>query len=392
MITLQRKFYPVGHGAFFVEKIYCKGGSMFTAVYDCGDSNDGHLVEKYAILAFGSPTEGPVQKIDALFISHFDSDHINGLKYLKPYMSNRTKVFLPFFYTNYQSLYNRNKREGIATIIAILDDLKITPILVRYAQSMESGIFDFDESQPRYDEEDGNYYPTIDSGTVITKKDHGYAIWKYVPFNLHNEQQLFARIKKEVLTLPGWSVAKLHDVKSWCDDTVAVRQLRRIYRDKLDYTINVNSLIVLSAPCFSDYMFLVDMQGDHLKDGYLVDCRHHYTPVLGSCLYTGDTVLKRSAGGNSKDIYESLLMRLAMHTKKIGLMQIPHHGSSNNINMASLVDGMSCSMFCNYGSNDVKNKTFYLTHTHLETVWKNVYCITEKTKGLEIYIRACLIY
>ena len=47
---------------------------MFTAVYDCGDSNDGHLVEKYAILAFGSPTEGPVQKIDALFISHFDSD------------------------------------------------------------------------------------------------------------------------------------------------------------------------------------------------------------------------------------------------------------------------------------------------------------------------------
>lgn len=81
MITLQRNFYPVGHGTFFVEKIYCKGGSMFTAVYDCGDSNDGHLVEKYAVLAFGLPTEGPVQKIDALFISHFDSDQVIRLHY-----------------------------------------------------------------------------------------------------------------------------------------------------------------------------------------------------------------------------------------------------------------------------------------------------------------------
>ena len=381
MITLQRKFYPVGHGAFFVEKIYCKGGSMFTAVYDCGDSNDGHIVEKYAILAFGSPTEGPVQKIDALFISHFDSDHVNGLQYLKPYMSSDTKVFLPFFYNNYRSLYNRNKREGIATIIAILDDLKITPILVRYAQSMESGIFDFDESQPRYDEEDGNYYPTIDSGTVITKKDHGYAIWKYVPFNLHNEQQLFARIKKEVLTLPGWSEAKLHNVNSWSNTDV--KELREIYKTFSKYTINTNSLIVLSAPCFSDYMFMVKMKGNHLKDGYSFDCKYHPTPVLGSCLYTGDTVLKRHFTPRVTDLYETLLMRLAVHTKKIGLMQIPHHGSSNNINKATLVDAMSCCMFCNYGSSDVNNQSFFLTPLNLETVWKNVYCVTENTKGLE---------
>ena len=81
MITHQRKFYPVGHGAFFVEKLYYKGDLMFTTVYDCGDSNFGLQGKTYAIAEFGSPTEGPVQKIDALFISHFDSDQVIRLHY-----------------------------------------------------------------------------------------------------------------------------------------------------------------------------------------------------------------------------------------------------------------------------------------------------------------------
>ena len=99
--------------------------------------------------------------------------------------------------------------------------------------------------------------------------------------------------------------------------------------------------------------------------------------------YTGDTVLKRHFTPRVTDLYEILLMRLAVHTKKIGLMQIPHHGSSNNINKATLVDAMSCCMFCNYGSSDVNNQSFFLTPLNLETVWKNVYCVTENTKGLE---------
>ena len=40
-----RTFYPVGHGAFFVEKLYTDKHVPYIAVYDCGDSQNGSLVQ-----------------------------------------------------------------------------------------------------------------------------------------------------------------------------------------------------------------------------------------------------------------------------------------------------------------------------------------------------------
>ncbi len=73
-----RTYYPVGHGAFFVEKLDYGAEHPFIAVYDCGDSAKGTLVHKYAQQEFGKTEDGFREKIDILFISHFDSDHING--------------------------------------------------------------------------------------------------------------------------------------------------------------------------------------------------------------------------------------------------------------------------------------------------------------------------
>lgn len=376
-----RTFYPVGHGAFFVEKLYTDKHVPYIAVYDCGDSQNGSLVQKYALQAFSKPFEDEDEKIDLLFISHFDDDHVNGLTHLKPYLTKQTKVFLPFFYNTYIDLYNKSKREGISYVISVLDDVGIRPILIAYNGENPQDEVDLDKPLPErnYSNLDSPY-PVLASGTPI--KLGSSPIWKYVPYNLFNEAKLFQDFRSKIKSSSHWSDAKLNDPLTWTDDEIV--ELRNIYKTFSTYSINSNSLIVLSAPSKIEYMWLQSITSDFLQQGYLHHCYHHPDPVLASSLYTGDTVLKRGAGGAYKLTYEEFLYRLKKQTKRVGLMQIPHHGSSNNINKAALCDCMSCSMFCNYGTSDLSYKTFLLNCFSLSSIWKDILAVTELSKTIEI--------
>ncbi len=67
---MKRVFYPVGQGAFYIEKIH--GANI---VYDCGSITKNSNIDHCIKHAFKN---GEV--IEAIFISHFDRDHINRLK------------------------------------------------------------------------------------------------------------------------------------------------------------------------------------------------------------------------------------------------------------------------------------------------------------------------
>lgn len=377
-----RTFYPVGHGAFFVEELDYGGKSPFIAVYDCGDSAKGSLVKKYAEKAFGSKDDEQSAIIDVLFISHFDSDHINGLKHLKPYLTQDTHVFLPFFYDKYKDLYKRSKRDGIATVIRVLSEKQIKPTLVRYQEEGQQEVFDLDKPLADGDHaSNDSSYPVIPSGTPIVKST--LDIWKYVPYNLFNEAKLFHDFRANIKASKNWSEAKLNDPRTWTEDEI--REFRQIYGTFSTYSINVNSLLVLSMPTFTEYMFIDKLSGEYIQNGYLIECKRcHPTAVVASSLYVGDTVLKRNSQGKYNQAYIHLLARLRMHTNRIGLMQIPHHGSSNNINIATLSDCMSCSLFCNYGTNDAGNKTFLLNSTSIKSIWKDILHVTENTNPIVI--------
>lgn len=377
-----RTFFPVGHGAFFVEKLDYESDSPFIAVYDCGDSAKGAMVQKCAQQEFGGTEDGYREKIDVLFISHFDSDHINGLKYLKPYMTRNTRVFLPFFYDKYKKLYKSSKRDGIGIVLGVLLEIGITPILVSYSEEGQPADFDLDKPL-----EDGEYarndgpYPVIPSGTQVVKTT--LPIWKYVPYNLFNEAKLFRDFRAKIKASKHWSEDKLNDPDSWSEDEI--RELRQIYSTFSSYSINANSLIVLSKPTITEYMFMDNCLGEYIQQGYLIKCNCcHPTAVVASSLYTGDTVLKRGSAGKYHQAYLHLLARLRLQTNRVGLMQIPHHGSSNNVNIATLADCLSFSLFCNFGTNDVRNKTFLLNSTLIKTVWKDILCVTENTKPIVI--------
>ena len=74
-----RTFHPVGQGAFYTERFYNEeqGKPVFMAVYDCGSVNVRQL--KKAI----DQTFGEDDIINLLFVSHFHSDHVNKIEYLK---------------------------------------------------------------------------------------------------------------------------------------------------------------------------------------------------------------------------------------------------------------------------------------------------------------------
>ena len=87
-MEVTRIIHPVGQGGFYTEAL-SNGNQEATFVYDCGgfdkekkkmtDYLDSFLHSENAIK---NPGDSGKKKIEAVFISHFHADHINGLEYL----------------------------------------------------------------------------------------------------------------------------------------------------------------------------------------------------------------------------------------------------------------------------------------------------------------------
>jgi len=90
MLTMTRTFHPVGHGAFYTEEFVAEG-TKYTMVYDCGRTKIKEINGKIDS-AFRKG-----QNIDIVFISHFHTDHINGLKYLLENF-NVKRIVLPLLH------------------------------------------------------------------------------------------------------------------------------------------------------------------------------------------------------------------------------------------------------------------------------------------------------
>lgn len=101
-ITLKRTIWPVGHGAFYTEQFFDENNNpIWTAVYDCG-SEQPNMLEHAIDEMFPKLSGGRKHYINALFISHFHSDHVNGLEYLLSRCSVNTLV-LPQLTSNYMA-------------------------------------------------------------------------------------------------------------------------------------------------------------------------------------------------------------------------------------------------------------------------------------------------
>jgi beta-lactamase superfamily II metal-dependent hydrolase len=77
---------PVGQGGFLLGHIRDEHSHVFTYAFDCGSINREHFEQGLSFC--------PAGKIDILFVSHLDKDHINGIDALAAHMQIDT-VILP---------------------------------------------------------------------------------------------------------------------------------------------------------------------------------------------------------------------------------------------------------------------------------------------------------
>ena len=314
-----RTFHPIGQGAFYSERFVENNHDKVFVVYDCGSNNKTTLV-KHIRGCFPKGAE-----IDILFVSHFHADHVNGIATLRNNYKIK-KVVLPLVEEADRmvlKIYNfasGGKRAYQATR-QIIDDpqsffkknQKSEPDIIYVKPTGDSrGEFSRgDNHTPADSLKDGK---DIDSYQGITIFD-----WIYIPFNYKEEERITQF--KEHLSKEGINVKDCND--ELFADKEKVRKIKKAY-DRLDGRLNGNSLMVYSGTL------------DHEIESYSISrlvappCFPFQTGLyidkLHGCLYLGDADL------NDPEMLKTINNTLFPYTGKVGLIQIPHHGSGENYN------------------------------------------------------------
>ena len=93
-VEIIRNHYPVGQGFFSSQQILY-GDEKFTCVYDCGSVSENH---DYLLNKYMDDLRKTTHTIELLVLSHFDADHINGLKKLVERFNIRN-IVIPYLST-----------------------------------------------------------------------------------------------------------------------------------------------------------------------------------------------------------------------------------------------------------------------------------------------------
>lgn len=343
-MAMKRTFYPVGQGAFYGESFYADN-CRFNVVYDCGSVSKG--VDKVISDSFHKDED-----IDILFISHFDSDHVNKIGILKNSVRKIKSVVMPLLSDKHKcillALYRSLGKgcENSEKIIREPNEFFGGETKIIWIKKVDDSVSEENINQELIDiNEIGS--STIDSGVNISFNINGKRFWVYKPYNYENEERY--KQLRDILDTEGISIDNLKDINYINNNT---KKIRSCYK-KVRGNINQNSLVLYSN--FSQEKFY-DMYQEH--DIYMYRrrrccyffsqhlgclCRHHiFNDWDGrfevGCIYTGDVDLAV--------IRPDFVRRIKQfaHYLPIGTIQVPHHGSKNgfDINFFEDLDETAC--------------------------------------------------
>ena len=336
-MEVTRTFHPVGQGAFYTERFYT-GNGAFTIVYDCGSTTLSG--EKLAARIRSAFPEG--SEIDALFISHFHADHVNGLDILQKYCKIKT-VFLPllsveakallkvaYYFDQEEELSSRLPYDRFEKLIDEPDSffaenetevITITPV--------EGGVYSQESQSEAIPISQITRGKTCSSGIPLYPFQN--INWFFIPFNYKQDKRgnlFISAIKEKGLSL--------EDIDSM-DKIVVQRQVLRKAYASIEGDLNKNSMILFSGgiderSCYDHvkrYSATVDGNFQihaikHMKTWCSHYCRWDYPHIPSGCLYMGDIDL------NEGDLIEDIRLRLGLFLPSLGTIQVPHHGSKHN--------------------------------------------------------------
>ena len=334
-MTMTRTFQPVGQGAFYTEQFSKIDGRAFNMVYDCGsDSLDYQSLSEVIQKSF--PGESV---IDAVFISHFDSDHVNGLPELMRHFKVR-KIFLPIITGAAEIAYWRFK----SNVDSVNEKRGKIPVADRFLDpdndnSSEKIFKDFSRKNLpeiiRIKQLEGDARPNevlhnVCDTLVLPN-------WHFVPFNFKR----FERESdfKDILSEAIRDVEAGTMVEDFTAEPIEVfrrigfkkskellGRINKITRERLRSkpfrarfgSINGNSMTLYSGERENEGQFSLSLR---------CQCDDSRKYKAG-CLYMGDYAAKDNRAWKSLvGFYDSMK---CWHG--IGCVQLPHHGSRHDFN------------------------------------------------------------
>ncbi len=334
MIRLTRTFHPVGQGAFYSEQFEYGGNYPFVMVYDCG-SDTMPPSRHNGIIKPGSKLEKRIHsdlgsnKVDLLFISHFDADHINGCELLDP-----KTVVLPFVNSTYKWVL---EIIGLLTGNPLLSTLFLDPRsifqnanVIRIMETGEDNGYQNNEvaSDDPVDLNNPDLFAgnpdkevTIKSGTPIFAP-LGSKIWEYIPWN-PNFSKFFTEFEKKIAAAPNLDMKELRKQSNGKYVMAAFNELKAIYTSLTNK--NNHSIQVYSGPNLQNTI----RDWASFYSGLYGRCCRTRCPFFDeldrlSCIYFGDIKVEDKW---LDDYYRFLGENRLMN---VGCMQIPHHGSVHN--------------------------------------------------------------
>ncbi|MCM3437868.1 hypothetical protein [Rothia dentocariosa] len=332
-VEVVRNHYPVGQGFFSSQQILY-GDKKFTCVYDCGSVSKGHddLLDKYM-----NDLKENTDTIDLLFISHFDKDHLNGIKSLADKFRIK-KVIIPYLDPFEKLSVFISQRISFNTSMNIQNNRNF----LNYVIDSRDNIFSRSDSEVIIAESElkGIQIGVVDS-SLITSMNLGNSrnfngkepFWEFAYFSLIPgigfEQCLSDKFKR----LLGAELRKYienNDVESIYDNWSAISDVYKsavgdVSESEVDKNdaCNSSSLILYSGPPKDSYSYR--SYGPYCYYGpydYVAPARRS-SFCLG-WLGTGDARLKEPTN------VDVLKINLDWRKEYIHTVTVPHHGSKNN--------------------------------------------------------------
>lgn len=320
-----RSFLPVGQGAFYCE-CFEEDKNKINIVYDCGSLTNIKIVEKEIRNNFQKD-----EVIDALFISHLDEDHINGIPFLLKYCKVR-RIYFPlissvnkkimeiYFYANSKSGFIVDFLENPNQALESLN-IDYHPELIQIEETeterMEQGFNDLDIT---HIESGTNVFTDIDNTYILNESM--YSKWLYIPFNFRQKERI-NQLMDNLEKLYGRKITEDEVAELWIKNAFDDRnKIKQAYKN-VQGDFNTNSMTLFSGE--TDYKFI---QSDNMCCQKY--CLRHYYCTPSGCLYMGDY----DASGKIK--WRELVNAYKKYWQHIGCVQIPHHGSKRSFNQEFL--------------------------------------------------------
>ena len=320
-----RFVFPVGQGGFVAEQI-----EDFTIAYDCGTVTSTPMIE--SCIDFLSHR---VNHINVLFISHFDKDHVNSLRYLLNHIKVK-KAVTTFIPADLRTAFGIYTNGAYSDIITLLGDNGVEEI-----EMVEGG-----------ENDNGKQYSF---GTI----------WEWIAKSMMTGAD-FAKVMKE-LRVMRIDLTRLDDAGYLEQEKEKVNNaFKKAFGTKGP---NAKGLVVLSQKC--DGVSVEDVrlgQGCHWSDylGWAIESD------VSSCFYVGDADISSK---NRNNVLKAFLSNRKSENVLL-FMQIPHHGSKSNV-MAGF-------------ENDYQAKYYFVNDKNTNRLQKNVALYSTLTMRKQLLVSRAL--